>query len=388
MDVLREALEIENEMIAHRQHFHQYPEIGIHLPKTTEKVKAALSSYDIEYKEIIPCGLKATLGKKTGKRILLRADMDALPIQEKTGLPYASQNDGVMHACGHDLHMAMLLGAAKILKKYEKTLNGEVVLMFQPGEEGYDGAKEMINAGLLEPPPDHAVALHIAATNIYPTGIIATMPGITFSAKEQFEIDLLGTGGHGAEPHNTINPINGALKIIEALKEMALDEIDSKIPVVLSIGKIHAGTAANIIPESCVIEGTLRVAGDLVSVNIVERIREIVTNIAKAYRLQSKLSLKSLPVLVNNREFTEKVHRWLSELEGVQVAPLGEYATMGSEDFSLVTQRIPSCYLFVLSKSPEGKHHPEHSPHVIFDNKALVYGAITYAQIAKRYLNG
>ncbi len=387
MNLLKELQEFENEIVQIQQHLHQHPEIGLHLPKTAEKLKQVLTSYDIEYKEVTEYGLKATLGKKNGKRILLRADMDALPIKEKTGLSYASQNDGVMHACGHDFHMTMLLGAAKILKKHEKNLNGEVVLMFQPGEEGYNGAQEMIDAGILDPTPDHAVALHIAATDIYPTGIVATMPGVSFAAKQQFEIVLHGSGGHGAEPHNAINPINGALKIIEALKDMAFYEIDAKIPAVLSIGKLHAGTAANIIPESCVIEGTLRVAKDSDSTDMADRIRELVAGIAKAYKLESTLTLKELPALVNDHEFTEKVHTWLSDLEGVQVAPFGDYLAMGSEDFSLIAQKVPSCYLFVLSKSPEGKHYPEHNPHVIFDSKALVYGAAAYAQIAFRYLS-
>ena len=389
METLKEAEEMRERLIALRHFFHRNAEIGMDLPVTAKKVKDILSSLNIEYKEILPCGIRAVIGKSGGKSILLRADMDALRIEENTGLEFKSENKGAMHACGHDLHTTMLLGAAMLLKKHEQELGGQVVLMFQPGEEGYNGALHMIAAGVLEPKPDYAVALHIAAFEEYPTGIVAATPGIAFASRDEFNIMLKGKGGHGAEPHKGKNPIYAALKIIESFTDLSKFEVDASIPSVLTVCQIHAGTASNVVPEQCRFNGTLRMVNEDMRSYLLTRMKEIAEGISAAYGMECEFLVgSSQPMLKNDEDFTKKVHSWLnSDLAGAQIAPLGNYLSMGSEDFAFISRQIPSCYLHIISQSPKGKHYPEHNENVVFDDEAVWHGAAVYTQIAVSYFN-
>lgn len=317
----------------------------------------------------------------------MNGDMDALPILEKTELPFASQN-GAMHACGHDLHASMLLGAASMLKEHEADLTGQAVLMFQSGEETGDGASSMISSGVLDPAPDFAAAIHIAGNDMYPTGAISVNSGAVYASRDEIAITVRGKGGHGAEPHKAKNPIYCAMKIIEALTDLMRYEIDAETPSVLTICQIEGGSAANVIPETCRFCGTLRMTNEEKRAYVLKRIREVTAGVAAAYGVEAQAEIiGSIPMLVNDAAFAQMVQTWLeSNLEGALIAPLSSHFSMGSDDFALISSRIPSVYLYVLSLSPEGRHYPEHHEKVEFDDEAVPTGAAVYAEIAYRYL--
>lgn len=387
MNTLREAKALSTWLTDMRRELHMRPEIGMDLPLTTALVIRELDVMGIAYQRILPSGIKAVIGRGE-KRILLRSDMDALPVREETDLAYASENEGVMHACGHDMHIAMLLGAAKLLHANEAILSGEVVLMFQPGEEGYLGAQHMIDAGVLEPLPDYAAAVHIAPMAQNPSGAVVTMPGAILASNDSFEITVTGRGGHAAEPHLCKNPISAAMYIAHALED-TVKRLEDSVRRVFSICEIHAGTAPNIIPETCVLRGTLRMMDEKQRVLLLDRLREVALQTAEEHGTQAEFTIHmSLPVTVNDAAFTKRVHTWLvNELEGATVGPIADYSSMGSEDFSFIAQAVPSCYLYIVSQSPSDKDFAGHSPHVIFDDAALPYGAAVLAQIALSYLS-
>ncbi len=258
MNTFEEARAIEQEIIAWRRQIHQHPEIGQNLPQTAALVRQKLDEWGVEYREVIPNAFMAYIGKKGGHSILMRADMDALPMDEKTGLPFASQCPGAMHSCGHDTHTAMLLGAAKILKEHESELPGLAILMFQPDEEGLTGARDMIAAGCLEDPkPERAIAIHIAADRLQ-TGQLAIKSGNCMASSDGFRVTLTGKGGHGASPQDSISPIYAAVKLIGAFEDIARYEIDPQKPTVVNICALHAGSTYNIIPNECQVMGTIR----------------------------------------------------------------------------------------------------------------------------------
>lgn len=386
LNIWQEALLIRPSLIELRHDLHQHPELGLDLPYTTGKVKAMLASLGIPFDEIASSAIRATIGPKAGKHILLRGDMDALPILEKSGVPYSSLNPGQMHACGHDLHTAMLMGAAMILKKQEEKLAGPVTLMFQPGEETADGASSMITAGLLEPAPDMAIAIHIAATDTYDTGIVVVSDRDVYASRDEFTVTVTGKGGHGAEPHRSRNPIYAAIKMVEALTDLSRFETDATSPIVLTVCQLQAGTASNIIPDSCVFRGTLRMTDEEARERIRQRMTAIVSGLSTAYQMDASLEFgTAIPMLVNDQTLTGKIHEWLNEgLKELLVAPPGRYFSMGSDDFAFVAQSVPSAYLYILSRSPEGRHFPEHHESVVFDDEAVTAGAAVYAQIAIR----
>lgn len=386
-NTLEEAMNVKKSLYAIRHDIHQHAESGLELPWTVQRITYELQKLDIPY-DVIPGGIKAVLGQAAGKRILLRADMDALPIKEKTGLAYASQT-GSMHACGHDLHATMLLGAAWLLKQHELKLQGQVIMMFQAGEETADGAAAMIQAGILDPLPDFAVAMHIAGVEAYPSGIVLVNDGAVFASRDEFTVTVTGSGGHGAEPHKARNPIYCAVKMISSLSDLMQNELNAEKPSVLSVCQIEAGTTANIIPEICKFRGTLRMIDDHMRQDTLNRFRQIVEGTAAAYGVIGMLSVdSSLPMLVNDETYSQKVYEWLHEgLDGLIVAPMDSHFSMGSEDFSLVSAQVPCVYLYVLSQSPPGQHYPEHNDKVVFDDHAIPYGSAVYAHIALKYLS-
>jgi len=386
MNFLTEAFAQKDALISFRRMLHQNPEIGLKLPFTTDAVCAALTERGVSHRRVYG-GVIATIGKTGGKRILLRGDMDGLPILEKTELPFASQN-GAMHACGHDLHASMLLGAATLLKSHEQELTGEAVLMFQAGEETGDGAAAMIASGVLDPAPDFAAAIHIAGNDMYPTGAISVNSGAVYASRDEIAITVRGKGGHGAEPHKAKNPIYCATKIIDALTDLMRYEIDAETPSVLTICQIEGGTAANVIPETCRFCGTLRMTNEDRRAYVLSRIREAASGVAAAYGCEAQTQIiGSIPMLVNDAAFAQTVQTWLEgNLEGALIAPLSSHFSMGSDDFALISTRVPSIYMYILSLSPEGRHYPEHHERVEFDDESVPVGAAVYTQIAYQYL--
>ena len=388
MSILQEAQAILPEIVGWRRYFHQHPELGMDLPVTAAKVKEVLDSLGVRYREIIPCGILAYIGKEGGKSILLRGDMDALPLEEQTGLPYCSQTPGRMHACGHDTHTAMLLGAAKLLKQHESELNGLAILMFQPGEEVLAGAKAMVDAGALQDPkPDGAMALHIASSPLK-TGQIAMGYGPCAASSDCYKITLHGKGGHGSAPQDSINPIFCACKIIEAFTDIARFEIDPQQPSVVNTCSIHSGTIYNIIPEDCEIMGTVRMFNEEQRARVLGRMQEAVEKIASLYRCTAQWSLDlSVPCTVSDEAFSQQLHDLLvRDLDGVEVLPLSHQKMMGSEDFAWVSQNVPSCAMQVGSTAPQGQDYPAHHPKVVFDENCFPYGTATYVQAALSFL--
>ena len=388
----KEAKEMNQQLLAWRRQIHHHPELGCRLPQTTALVKKALDDMSISWEEIGPCAIVGVIGKKEGKKILLRADMDALPMGEETGLPFASECDGVMHSCGHDCHTSMLLTAAALLKKHEEELQGQVILMFQPDEEGTDGtgARMMVENGLLDKyKPDVAVMAHMAS-DIVKTNQIMLKSGPCSASSDRFVVHLHGKGGHGARPHQSINPITCAIKIAEAFGDIGRYEVDVQEPTALSICTFHSGTASNIIPEDCEFTGTLRTFNDEARQFTLDRMQQVAQSIADAYRCQLTFDRpRGIPPLINDPEFSQQLHTWLQETigqEGVDIPPMSYTKSMGSEDFSFISSRVPSCSFSVGSTSHQEQVYPLHHPKIIFDEDGLAAGAAAYAQAAYSYL--
>lgn len=388
MTTLQEAASIEREIIEWRRFFHQHAEVGADLPVTSAKVCEVLDSLGVEYKRYCSSGVMAFIGKKGGKSILMRGDMDALPMKEQTGLDFASLNDGAMHSCGHDTHTAMLLGAAKILKAHESELDGLAILMFQPDEEGLSGAHAMIEAGALDnPKPDYAMALHISGRPLK-TGELAMSYGAVAASSDCFKIVLHGKGGHGASPQEAVNPIFCAIKIIEAFTDIGRYEIDPQLPSVVNTCAINSGTIYNVIPNDCEIMGTMRMFNEEKRAEILSRLKEAVEKISSVYRCESAFTVDlSVPSMQSDEGCARMLHEMLSrDLDGVKVMPLVPAKMMGSEDFAWVTQKIPSVAMQLGSTPPVGQEYPGHHPKVMFDEASFKYGASTYAQCALSYL--
>ena len=388
----KEAKEMNQQLLAWRRQIHQHPELGCRLPQTTALVKKALDDMGISWEEIGPCAIVGVIGKKEGKKILLRADMDALPMGEETGLSFASECDGVMHSCGHDCHISMLLTAAALLKKHEEELQGQVILMFQPDEEGTDGtgARMMVENGLLDKyKPDVAVMAHMAS-DIVKTNQIMLKSGPCSASSDRFVVHLHGKGGHGARPHQSINPITCAIKIAEAFGDIGRYEVDVQEPTALSICTFHSGTASNIIPEDCEFTGNLRTSNHETLQFTLDRMQQVAQSIADAYRCQLTFDRpRGVPPLINDPEFSQQLHTWLQETigqEGVDIPPMSHTKSMGSEDFSFISSRVPSCSFSVGSTSHQEQVYPLHHPKIIFDEDGLAAGAAAYAQAAYSYL--
>lgn len=386
---VKAANEMKNELIEIRRTLHQNPEVGRVLPKTKQFVMHKLTEYGYEPKEI-GGGITATIqGGKNQKAILLRADMDALSIQEETALPFASDN-GAMHACGHDMHTTMLLGAAKLLKKYQNSINGTVKLVFQPDEEGFSGAKGMLAAGVLENPRIHAgIALHVHSGT--PSGMILCGLGTSMSGCTLFRITVHGTGCHGAMPETGVDPINIASHIYQALQTINAREISPIHPMVLTIGKFSGGDAPNIIPEEVILEGTIRSMDKNISEYVFQRIEEIAVQTASLFKGKAEVTeLASAPPLQNNSEMLKETAEYIKEIYNKNNVVIFEQGGMGSEDFAAYTHEIPCCYFVIGAGTAQentlyGK--PMHNSGVIFNEDILPVGSAVYAYSAIRWLD-
>jgi hippurate hydrolase len=336
---------------------------------------------------------------------MIRADMDALPIKEESGETF-SCNEGRMHACGHDLHTAMLLEAARILKEYEDEINGTVKLMFQPAEEIFEGSHDMIENGLLENPHvDKALMIHVTAGMPFEPGtVIVVAPGVSAPAADYFEINIQGKGCHGSNPNAGVDPVTVAAHIITAFQEIHARELALNDQAVLTIGTIHAGAAANVIPDTVTMTGTIRTYDEEIRQYLKDRMTEISKNIAVAFRASAEVTFGSgCPTLVNDKELSESALKYATELLGqgkafsaAQLAAMaakaggaGNKATKsaGSEDFAYVSHEVPSIMLALAAGKPDkGYKYPQHHPMVKFDEQALTSGSAVYAYTAMRWL--
>ena len=400
-ELIREAAEMKAEITEKRKYLHAHAETGFALDETLPYVKAELEKMGYMPKICGRAGLVALAGgKRPGKVFLLRADMDALSGREQSGVDFASDN-GCMHACGHDMHTAMLLGAAKLLKMHEDRINGTVKLMFQPAEEIFEGSADMIRAGVLEDPRvDAALMIHVMAGMPFEPGtVIVSDPGVSAPAADYFEIRVKGKGCHGSMPNMGVDPLIAAAHILIAMQEISARELAMNDRAVLTFGTMHAGAAANAIPDEAVMGGSLRAFDEGVRSAVRQRMTDIATDIAKAFRAEAEVTFGSgCPTLKNDGELSADACRYVKELLGegrtftvteLKTGNKGGEASgsAGSEDFAYVSQKVPSVMLALAAGQPEkGYSYPQHHPMVRFDNDALDIGSAVYAYTAMRWL--
>lgn len=388
-EIMKQAKAIEEDLITFRRTIHSNPEVGEFLPKTKFYVIEKLKEFGYDPKEICESGIVATIeGSKPGKTFLLRADMDALPVKEVTECDFKS-NNGCMHACGHDMHTAMLLGAAKLLKQNQYQIKGTVKLVFQPDEEGFTGAKKMIKSGVLKNPDvDAAMAMHVHSGT--PSNIVLCGLGTSIAGCNRFRIIVKGTGAHGAMPELGVDPINIAAHIYLSLQEITSREISATQPAVVTIGKFSAGEAPNIIPEEVIMEGTIRSIDKETGEFIFNRMNDIVVSTAKMFRGEAELiELSSVPPLTNNNDLAKEVTSYLKDLLGEKSVILFEKGGMGSEDFASYSYEVPSVYLMLgAGTKQENSLYGEamHNPKVVFNENILVTGAAMHTYSAIMWL--
>lgn len=387
MDYLKRSEELFEETVENRRHLHQMPELGLELPETTAFIMEKLTEMGYDPK---PCGggVVACVGKTGGKTVLLRGDVDALPMKEESGLPFASQRENA-HTCGHDIHGAMLLTAAKMLKENEAALDGMVKLMFQSGEEPLTGARSMIADGLLQDPrPDVALGYHVVAGSM-PMGLfVYNREGTLMNSSDNFIIDIQGKGGHGAYPDACIDPINIAAHMILALESVVAREIKSTQASVLTIGKVTAGDAPNIIPDQAQLQGTLRCDSEKERKFILQRLSEVVDAVAKMYRGSATITmLAGTPPLICDPQLVDDFVGYMRELDVPgQCEHVGMHAA-SSEDFSAVLSEIPGAYMFLSAGFTDGREtYNQHHPKVEFNEEVMKSGAAYLAHCATRWL--
>ena len=357
-----------------RRDLHRHPELAYQEVRTAGIVADLLTQLGFEIKTgIAKTGITGLLkGNVPGKVVLLRFDMDALPIQEDTGAEYASQQTGVMHACGHDGHVAIGLTVAKILKNHQKDLDGIVKLVFQPAEEGASGALRMIREGVLEDPvPDYALALHL--WNEKPIGWLGITPGPVMSGADFFTVQIEGQGGHGALPHETIDPIYTTAQIITALQSIVSRNVSPLQSAVISISRIQSGAATNVIPSNAEFSGTVRSFDPKVHEMVLERFKEVVSGVATAMRCSSKIQFfDACPAVINDKFVTEIVTKSATETwPGILID--SNYQIMASEDISEILQRVPGCFFLVGSANTDrGLIFGHHNSKFDFDESVLV----------------
>lgn len=398
--MIKDALTLSSELIAHRRTLHKHAEVGFDLPRTRAYVMEQLTAMGYAPQEVGGGIVAIAGGKQPGRTFLLRADMDALPIVEENDLPYCSSTSN-MHACGHDLHTAMLLGAAQLLKQREDSLRGTVKLMFQPAEEIMGGARRMIEAGVLTSPDvDAAMMIHVAPGIPARAGTaIFIGDARSYAACDWFEILVRGKGGHGAMPNTTIDPLNVISHIHIALQAIIAREVGPMTPAVVTVGEMHGGTVSNVIPDTAVLRGTIRTFDEKERTNIKERLSQIAALTASAFRAEADITFSmECPAVAGNGELDDALCRYAQQTIGVdrvvtsqQFAALasesGIGSGMGSEDFAYVAQKVPAtCAILVAGSPADGYTYPPHHPKVRFDEDALCYGAAVYAGCAISYL--
>lgn len=379
--ILEIAKAMEDELIRNRRHIHSNPEIGLELEKTTAYVIQKLKEMGIEPKLIGKSAITAKIGKGE-KTILLRADMDALPMEEHTALDFKSCNQ-YAHLCGHDIHTATLLGVAKVLKENEAALQGTVLLMFQPGEEIGQGARSMLEAGLLrDNKVDAAMALHVSA-EIEP-GKMEYKQGIGSASMDSFLVEIQGKGAHSSTPHLGIDPLMIANTLYTMLNSLVGREADPFQTAVLTIGKMGGGTAPNIIPDTAVLEGGLRCFDKATRDHLSKRMYEIIDEVTKTMRGTYTIQKFYTPSIYNDPTLCNAMTPYIEEIIGKDNLTLSDKPLSGTEDFSYISEKVPSMYLWLGAGHKE--NYPLHNPNVVFDEKALPIGVAVLANCAMNWL--
>ena len=387
--IMRDALSIKEDIVSYRRTIHANPEVGTELPMTKKFVMDKLREFGYEPKEICESGIVATIeGPKPGKVFLLRADMDALPMEEKTNCDFKATNKA-MHSCGHDMHTAMLLGTAKILKENQDLIEGTVKLVFQPDEEGFTGAKKMLEAGVLQNPKvDVAMAMHVNSGT--PSNLVVCGKGTSIGGCYRFRIAVKGTGCHGAMPETGVDPIFIAHHIYGGLQTILTREIPATKPAVITIGKFVGGDAPNIIPGEVIMEGTFRYLDKEIGEMVVARMNEIVNSTAKTFRGEAELiELSSVPPLNNNNDLANELTGYMKDIVGERGVFLYEGGGMGSEDFASFSHEVPSLYVILgagtKNENPEFGI-PMHNEKVVFNEDILPTGSALFAHSAITWL--
>lgn len=370
-----------------RRTVHQYPELSFKEHRTREFIREKLLEIGISQTvDLAQTGIMATIGQAVPNRptgcVALRTDLDALPVQEKTGLPFSSQFDGIMHACGHDGHLAMLLGAAAMLKK--KMLPGQVRLLFQPAEEKGNGALAMINGGALEG-VQAIFAGHI--DRHFDVGQIAAEPGLICAYTDRFKIRICGRGGHAAHPHETVDSIVVASLLVMSIQTLVSREINPSYPTVVSVGRIEGGTAANVIAEEATLKGTIRSTHPDIRMQIIAGLQRMVHAMDQLYNARCEIVLdEGLPPVINDQAAAEQARKSAQSVVGSEGVVAQRYPSLGGEDFAYYLNLIPGCLVRFGARKPDQADIPAHSPYFDFDEDVLPIGAAFLAQVAWDYL--
>lgn len=387
MNYYERALELKDEIVENRRYFHTNAEVGLDMPKAKAYVMKKLTEYGLEPKEC-GYGVTATLGKG-GKVLLLRADMDALPMPEESGEPFACPSGKEAHTCGHDFHAAMLLTAAKMLKENEAELEGTVKFMFQPAEETFEGCKNMLENGILENPHvDAALAYHVSPGQM-PVGIyMYNSTGTMMFSVDGFKINIKGKGAHGAYPQSSIDPINIAVHVYLALEALIAREADPNKACVMTVGKFTAGTAANIIPNTAVLEGTIRSNDKANREMLVRRMKEVAMKTAEAYGGTAEIEMISeVPPLICDPKLTEEIVGYMKELNIPGAMPYPGISASASEDFASIAEKVPSTFMYLSAGyTDERGAHPAHNPKALFNEDVCPIGASCLAHCATQWL--
>ncbi|MGV3510562.1 MAG: M20 metallopeptidase family protein [Novosphingobium sp.] len=390
-ELLEQARGFSDAIVTLRRAIHAEPELGLHTPRTRDKVRAALAHLPLAWREgPSTTGLVATLkgGAGPGRRVLLRGDMDALPMTEETGLAFASTIPGAMHACGHDTHTAMLAGAAELLCARAGELAGEVQFMFQPGEEGFHGARFMLEDGLIDPLPDAAFALHIMPNS--PHGLVAGRAGPLLASADQFDIVVQGRGGHASMPHDALDPVPVACEIVTALQAVVTRKFPVSDPVVATVARIEAGTAHNVIADRVAMRGTLRTLSAINRARLHDALTQVATNIAAAHGLTADVTITpGFPVTVCDPRAVDLGEMVVRGLTGEQGFHRLDAPIMGAEDFSYVLEKVPGA-MFFLGVAHEGVDWRNccsiHSTRMMVDESVLPLGTAVLAGCALQFL--
>lgn len=390
-NLLKSARDLSAGIVSLRRAIHAEPELGLQTPKTMAKVREALADLPLTWRSGgNTSGQVATLeGAKPGKRVLLRGDMDALPMAEKTDLDFASKIEGRMHACGHDTHTAMLAGAARLLCAKRESITGTIDFMFQPGEEGYHGARHMLDDGLISPLPDAAFALHIMPNA--PFGVLAGRPGPLLAAADQFTIKMIGQGGHASMPHDCVDPLPGAAALVSAIQAMVTRRFNAASAVVVTVTQLHAGTTFNVIPDSATLNGTIRTLSKEHRIKVRDLIRQTAQSTAAAHGLTAEVEIEEgFPVTICDDRAVALGKAVAKKIGGDEGWRDLKDPIMGAEDFSYLLEKVPGA-MFFLGVAKEGEDWRSccaiHSPRMHVDEKALPHGTAMLAGCAMQFLD-
>lgn len=384
---MRNEEEIKDYVRTLREELHQYPETDFNEFKTKSIIERELNKIGIPYQTFAKTGTVGLIsGKADGKTVLLRADIDGLPIKEEVDVPYKSKNEGFMHACGHDVHTACLLGAAKLLFDARESFSGNVKLVFQPAEEGVGGAKPMIDEGVLENPKvDAAFALHVEP--LEKTGNIQIRDGAIMASPDEFTVKIYGKGGHGSAPHQCTDPISPAALLVNELEKIPRSAVSVFEPCIVSVCSIHAGSCPNVIPSEAVLEGTARAFDETTRKKIATMIEEKVKQICNIYGTKYDFEYRYLyPPVINNAKMNELVENAAKKIPEVKNIIILKHPAMAGDDFSYFAQKVPSAY-FKLGVGNDKINFPIHSNRFTIDNSALLTGTKLMAQTAMEFLD-